>query len=144
MTTRGIWEQRWTLVLAMLTGLVLSPVFRWSPLLPLYDAYHPVVQMRGDLVLRDGDAVVVHVWGTKHRDCAYVGIRAYGSKNGVLVDANIARVGLPMTGTTRPMGTFDIGQWRVWPVDKADLVVIFVQHICDGRAISTRIAEIDI
>lgn len=144
MTARSLWSMRWTLVLALLTGLAISPVFRWSPLLPVYDAYHPVVAMRGDMVQRDGDAVVVHIWGSKLRECTYVGIRAYGSKNGVLIDANIARVDRPVNGATKPTGTFDIGHWRIWPIDHADLVVVFVQHNCDGRIISTKIAEIDV
>lgn len=145
MTLQHAWSMRWTLVFSLITGVLISPVFNWSPLLPVYDELRPIVDMRGDLVRREENAVVIHIWGTRARgDCAYMGVQAYGVKNGVRIGANLRRVDAPEVGTTKPPGTYDIGNWRIWPTDNADAVVVFIQHRCDTRVVSTRIAELDI
>lgn len=136
---------RWTVLFSVLLGALLGSIGP-GPLLYLYDIAVPVVNMRGQLVARGDNSVDVHMWGSKNRNCKYLGILAYShqTNSGLLRDASITRLDRKSTGDTKPRGDFDIGVWRIAPIAGALEVLVYVQHDCDGRAVDTLIAEIDI
>lgn len=132
---------RWTILLAIVIGVALSPISKVPAI--LYDLTFPVVVMHSKLVSRDGEYVTIHMWGEKRRGCKFLGVRGYSlSKGGELRDASIVRVDMPETGNTRPTGLFDIGHWRVWPVSGSVAMSVYSQHDCDGRILNTMIAEV--
>ena len=62
-----------------------------------------------------------------------------------LRDAAIKRVDRPAGDLTRPVGTFDMGQWDIRPTDGAAAVVVFVQHSCRADDLrSTKMADVSI
>lgn len=123
-------------------GLLVAHGF--NAFLGIYDAVLPVVEMKGELVSRDGDMVVLHITGRKNRECQYGGLQAYSvDVEGERRDALYAKVGQAETARTKPIGVYDIGFWRVWPVTTGSVgVVMYVQHYCNGRMVMTQIAEV--
>ena len=103
----------------------------------------PVVQMDGDIVGRGADYIDVHVYGKKLRACKYLQTQAFARIGNILRDVQNRRIDTPETGGTKPLGSFDIGVWRLWPVPmkEASHVVMFVQHDCAGRVVVTKIAD---
>ena len=136
--------------LTILSGVVIGVLF--SPLsfgltdvlMAPFDKVYPVVEMQGVIVSRGQSSVDVRIGGTKNRDCTYLGIQAYAHKNGKLNDLNILRVDITEKGDTKQTGIYDIGVWRMWPTDNASKVTVMVQHICAGRLVTTKIAEVDL
>lgn len=141
MIGRQLLDMRWTLSAAVVIGLALSPAANLPYL--IYDALVPVVRMQGELVSKTEDSVVVHIWGSKSRECKYLGLQAFSTgPNGNRRDANITRLDMPSAGATKPKGEFDIGNWKLWPVTGAVSVQVYVQHDCDGRILNAQIAEV--
>lgn len=109
--------------------------------------WRPVVKMQGDLVAKTsaGEALI-HIYGAKLRgeECVYKGLQAFGDRAaGPVVDLRIARVDLPEGSNTKPAGGYDIGAWRVWPVQGLIQVNVYVTHDCGtGRLWATKIAEV--
>ncbi len=134
----------WTALVAVIFGVSIAPGggFDWA--YALYDDVSPVVSMRGKIVDRGPDQVVLHIEGEKHRHCQYITIRGYALRDNLLHDANIERVDRPMDGHTKPPGSYSIGLWRVWPVAQATAVKVFVKHSCDGRLVTTEVADVDL
>jgi len=140
---KSSWDVRFTVALSILLGLLLYAVLDSHWALDLYNKYNPVVDMQGELVQREGDAVVVHIWGEKSRECKYVGIQSFAKKNHTLFDTYISRVDKTQDNHTRPTGSFDIGWWRIRPVTlDVSHVVVYSQHECRGRLVTTLIAEV--
>lgn len=131
-----------TVVLAVLVGVAIAPGGGFDWLYALYDDVRPVVTMSGTLVSRDADSALIDIAGEKHRSCQFLSIRAYSMRDGTLMDANIERVDRPQDGHTKPVGRYDIGRWRVWPVKHAVGVKVYVKHSCDGRLVLTKISEV--
>lgn len=137
------------LIFAPLIGMVLGS---YLSTLNLHDRlsfwWTPVVRMQGDVVIGPTDSyVVLHIYGEKLRgeECAYKGLQAFGDRAvGPTVGLRISRVDLPEEGTTKPVGTYDIGRWRVWPVDGVDTVKVYAMHECGGRFVATKITEVKI
>lgn len=105
----------------------------------------PVVSMKGDLVERTDQYAIVHIYGEKHRgpECKYLGVQAFGDRTiGLPVDMHISRVDIPEEGRTKPSGSYDIGNWRVWPVEGVVRVRVYVEHDCLGVRVGTQIAEV--
>lgn len=140
----------WPLAAAVLVGFALLPIVEREYVSWRNSAHQdqqramPVVRMTGELVRREGMEVWIHIRGAKLRDCRFGGLTAYAIDGGVRRDANIERAdGIAVTGSTKPIGTYDIGVWRIWPVHgSADTVLVAVEHICDGVAIRSVIAEV--
>ena len=90
-----LYSIRWTVISAVIFGWIMAPSshtlsdYVWS----LYDARNPVVQYQGEIIKREGDRVLVHVWGRKLRDCeAVIGsVNSYSVRDGVLYGAHEAR-----------------------------------------------------
>ena len=138
---------RWTIATAVIFGWLIAPSshtlsdYIWS----LYDARNPVVQYQGEIVKREGDRVLVHVWGRKLRDCeAVIGsVNSYSVRDGVLYGAHEARAS--GDSSSRPVGPVDLGTWWIWPmVDKATEIRMTVRHTCDGRSVLTEMARVSL
>jgi hypothetical protein len=132
------------LALCFLAGMLLSPLsdLAMEPAQRLYDHLSPVVSMEGDVVARAPDSVDIHLAGVKHRQCKYIGIRAYARTTKALADVNAIRIDMPADGSTKPVDHIDAGVWRVWPIASASEVLMYVQHDCNGRVVVTQIAEV--
>jgi hypothetical protein len=144
-TLAAVRSMRWTIITSIALGIFLAPAgsFSLSALMDVFDARNPVVDMRADLVRLDTSGAVLHLYGHKLRACQYLALDAYAiSDSGVMSDINIERIDIPADGNTKPLGTFDVGQWRAWPVAGTKRIVLYVQHNCSGRLIQTRISEL--
>ena len=136
---------RWTVIVAAVVGVWLAPLGQtaWDAVQNYYDDSFPVVRMSGRLVKADADSVWLEVSGEKLRTCTYIRIQSYvKSASGVLTDSYVRRENMPERGDNKPLGKFSIGVWRVWPRSDAVAVLLYVQHDCDGRMVSTKVAEV--
>ncbi len=113
-----------------------------------YDQFSPVLTMKGRLVQIEGDAVQVHITGTKHRgyECQFIRIYGYSvDKSGFLSNAVATRLDSEFTAYTRPAGKYDIGVWSIRPIaPDAVSVWVYTDHSCVGRLIKTRVAEVSL
>lgn len=145
---RSLLEQRWTVAIGGLIGFLIAPVGQglWAAALDVYDAHRPVAMIStASVVAREADAVMVEMTVRKLRDCTYIRMQAFGSsKGGALSDAYMRRIDRPEDGSTKPMGEFSIGTWRIWPVGGASSVIVYAQHDCGGRIVQTRLAQVAI
>lgn len=141
----------WPVAAAVLVGFALLPMLQrhytaWAESrLQAQQQALPVVSMSGRLVQRDVDSVLVHIAGSKLRECKFLGLTAYSiATNGVRRDANIERAdGIKERGVTKEPGAYDIGVWRVWPVGgDAVSALVSVEHDCGGVTIRSVIAEV--
>jgi hypothetical protein len=109
-----------------------------------YDQFVPVVRMQGEVFLRTEDSVVLHMYGSKVRECRFVGIQGFSSVHGGMNrDMHIKRIDMPSEGKTKPIGVFDIGHWQLHPLAGATNVTVWVQHSCrEGDLRNTKIAEV--
>ena len=136
---------RWTILLAVAFGCVMSALVDGMSLAPVYDQLRPVVTMQGEIVARTPDSVTVHMWGSKNRECRYIGIQAFSHlAGGLRQDTNIERVDQHTNGRTKPAGVYDIGTWRIHPITGAQAASVYVQHDCDGRVVLTEVAEVSL
>jgi hypothetical protein len=138
-------EMRWTVLLTAAISLLLAPVGQtwWRGLLSYYDDAKPVVVMQAQLLTRTDHDAVLRIYGDKLRPCTYLRMQTYWRDSmGELHDAFAQRLDMPNRGDSKPLGSFDIGQWRVWPVQGAKSIVMFSQHDCDGRLVSTKMVEV--
>ena len=138
-------KMRWTLVLAAVAGALMAPVGQawWTSLLTAYDEQRPIVSMRAVVTSSDEESITVNIDGRKLRQCDYIRMQAYArSPQGNLTDAYIRRLDRQELGDTKPLGWFNVGSWRIWPVNVGSDVLIYVQHDCNGRIVQTKIAEI--
>jgi len=109
-----------------------------------FDAFVPVLWMKGDVVVKEQDHVVVNMYGWKIRECKYLGIQSYSiTPEGIRNDAVIKRVDAITQGTTRPLGYYNMGNWDIRPTTGATGVVVYAQHSCDADDLrSTKMAEV--
>jgi hypothetical protein len=143
---KSLFDMRYTLIFSALCGYALATSGATLNLFSLYDHFFPVVTMQGKLVGRGDDgSVFVHITGTKNRDCQFLQIDSYSTnKMGFVRDANEERVGgYPVNGASKPVGTYDLGVWRVFPVDKdAIRSRMYVEHSCNRRIVYTLISDV--
>lgn len=144
-TATTVWSVRWTIAFSVLLGVILSSSatsYLVSSYKAWYDDTHPVVVMSGVLVSKTKVEATIHVGGEKLRDCRFVSLHAYSRKGGTLTDAYKERINLLEDSSSKPKGTHDLGRYRIWPLLGADTVIMRVLHDCDGRFITTQIAEV--
>lgn len=144
---RALLNMRWTIFFGVMLGVFSAPVGQtwWHYVLAIYDDAKPVVVMAGTLVQRDGpDGVVLHLAGEKKRSCRYLSMQAYTIlRDGRLSDASAFRIDKPADGHSKPLGLFDLGLWRIWPVTHdAAAVEVYAHYDCDDRIVITRIATV--
>jgi hypothetical protein len=115
-------------------------------MLERYDQLNPVIDANVYVVEHNADDILVHMDGEKKRTCIYVGLNAYvPQKNGKPGSrVYLRRVDTPETGETRPQGPLDMGLWRIWPTAGAKRVELYAQHVCSGRIVTTKMADIDL
>ena len=107
-----IWQTVKTSPVTVIIGAVVGAVLVLSyPTilnvgLQQYDAATPVWSgVKASEIVRDGEALLVSLAGTKDRSCRYLRINAVTlQRDGSTVHANISRVDAPMTGMTRETG----------------------------------------
>lgn len=142
---KAAYNMRWTLLSAVFFGWLMAPsshtissaIWHW------YDTRNPVVQFQGEIVRRDNEKIIIHIWGHKLRDCVAVtgSVNSYSVKDGVLYGAHEQR----MSGdsSSRPVGPVDMGTWLVWPNQEgAQEILMTVRHDCDGRIITTETVRV--
>lgn len=120
-----------------------------QPLAPMargwWNATAPVVNMKGVLVEKTPDYVLIHITGEKLRACKFVNISAFTEADGNLIDSFITRMGYTkIDGATKPIGKHDLGLWRVYPINGSKKALVYVQHDCAGEVVMTKIAEVSI
>lgn len=144
--TRQILHMKWTVIFSIALGYLLSTsAIGTGALLGIYDSLWPVVTMQGTLIEKGDGFAVVHISGTKHRKCQFLQIDSYATnQEGMIRDANETALGdVPYDGGSKPPGSFDLGQWRIFPIDKrAVSLQMYVEHSCDGRMVITKIVEV--
>jgi hypothetical protein len=142
-----IWRRMPVLIVTMtVVGLVLggavAPVVQSG--FDAFDRTNPVLVVTTTIVEAETDAIVVHIVGSKERECSYIGMQAYTrDATGQMRDAFIDRIDRPERGGTKPLGHYDMGVWRIWPRAKGDAVLIYSNHSCNGRLVLTKLAELD-
>jgi hypothetical protein len=142
---RATFGMPFTIILGLSLGAILVPAGTYfaDAVAERYDAAFPVLEMTGNLVSASDGEAVISMAGTKNRDCTYIGIRAYSlDKDGNMSDVFIARTDNPTVGSTRPVGTFIIGSWRIWPLPDSKGVTVYASHLCGSRIVITKIAEV--
>lgn len=102
----------------------------------------PVIRTDVRLVERTADAAVVHVTGVKLRSCDYKGLQAYALEAGLMRAVDVQRLGLPPENTTRPIGAFDAGYWRVSVPHDRDAVVWAAYDCGDGALVFNVFARV--
>lgn len=142
----AFWRHPSAVLIGALTGLAL--VLWWPLVLDLServtDSAYPVILSQSRLISKTDTEAVVGVMITKQRDCDFRTLQGYSRmRGGVLHSAHTERVDFPVMGVSRPAGaTYDAGQWKVWPVAGAEGVVLYVQHDCGGRIVSSTFADV--
>ena len=138
----GALARPWAAGIGVFIGVLIAPGGGVDWAYSLYDELRPVVRMSGRIVERSGESILLSITGEKLRACEYLAMRAYAERDGRLLDVNAARVDRPEDRHTKPRGVFDLGQWRVWPVDGASAVLVYSTHSCDGRLVVSKLAEV--
>jgi hypothetical protein len=140
-----IWQNKYTILSAIIFWLIVGPglgrgfetlFYSW------YDTANPVVSFTGSIVSKSKSEVVIHIAGRKNRACTFVdgSFQSYAVRNGVLHSAYEQK--FEAIDGSRPVGPADVGTFKIWPVEGAEAVRVFVQHDCDGRIVQTKIADV--
>ena len=138
----------WASLLGVFLGITIVlaiPAFV-GPLRDTYDEYFPVMNMTGALESRDIDSAILRIKGQKVRgdECRLLSTYGYSIQpDGFLKDASAIRVDRPATGRVRDKGYYDIGLWRVHPVEtNAVGAQVVMQHDCVGRVVLSTVADV--
>lgn len=143
-TLNAALNMRWTIFFALMFGIALSP-FDEGLLTSLYDWARPVVSMQGEIVARDQSSVTLRIWGKKTRECQFLAMQSFSiTADGVRHDTRLERIDMDNQNRTRPAGIYDLGLWRIEPVNGASAVAIYIQHNCGGRMLLTRVAQVSL
>lgn len=138
--------RHWSVILGLIVGAVLLPVMQteWASWRIerriIAEQGTPVVKASAEILHREPGAVVLHITGEKLRDCKLVGTQAFSVRNAVMTAARMEREWpMPLVLTPRPIGPFDMGRIRVWPVgDDAEEVVLYALHTCGSHNVEVR------
>jgi hypothetical protein len=138
---------RWTwapIAVGAVAGLFALPLgqFIATAVFEAFDIHNPVLRATSRVIARDADQIILSISVRKVRACHYLRMQAFGvARGGDMVDINLARTDRAEDGETRPVGEYNIGTWRVWPVAGSKAVVIYSNHLCDGRMVLSKVAE---
>ena len=145
---KNAWRMPWSTLFGVLIGVgaVLMTPTVIGPLRDIYDKAFPVLKMNGKIVERTEHSVVLHIIGEKIRgdECRLLSVYGYAIlPNGLLSDATATRIDSVATGRIRDRGAYDIGLWRIVPVNlDAVRVRVIAQHDCVGRVVLSTIADV--
>ena len=140
-----VWETKWTVLLSLVCTMFFLHMAQ-PHVVGYYNRTAPVIHMQGELVHTDGHSTLIHIYGSKVRECKFIRLNAYYAfkHDGRLVDAFFERVDHRIDGSTKPVGEYDLGYWRIWPTDDASKVLMFVHHECKGETVISKIAEVKV
>ena len=146
----AVWRQHWAVFVGLIVGALILPgaddawqKWRFEREREAEQST-PVVVASGKIVERTATSVLIHITGTKLRECRFMGLQAYTvDTGGVMTAAQLERVGVPMMAHSRPLGPFDAGTFRVWPlVDDARGVTIYVSYQCGVHEVRALLAQV--
>lgn len=141
------WGMKWTLVFAVLFGIFIAPTSNSGvhSIYGVYDSMYPPVKMQGTLVEKSMDYAIVHIEGENLRQCKFIQMDSYSRRDGYLrYTSEMPFNQASYDANTRPLGTFDMGNWKVWPTKGADAVFLYMEHDCDNRIVVTKVAEVSL
>jgi hypothetical protein len=129
-------------MLGLAVGLSNDSIEAW--ILTKYDAFFPVVTTNVTIVRATPDEILLSISGVKHRECFLSRPpHAEGrTSGGTPVEMSIERVDKKETLSTRPIGPFAAGLWRLWPRGSAASVQVYLTYDCDGRVIVAKYADV--
>lgn len=143
----NMFELRWSILAAACVGMLLAPLGQtwWRGVTSYYDDARPVLRMTATVTSVTSDSVVLHLTGEKLRSCRYIRMQAFVRLvDGVLDDIGLLRVDQDEIGSSKPVGKHDFGQWKVWPIKGSRKLVIYAQHDCGDRLVTSKAVEMDI
>lgn len=137
-------QMRFTIIFGLLIGVFMAPWgtawFNYAA--SEYDEQHPVVKIKADIQEKKNSHVILQMTGDKYRSCLFIRMQAFTAQgSSPLKDAYKARIDYPEGDITKPVGPINYGLWKIWPIDGADRVIVYVQHDCGGRVVQTKIAD---
>jgi len=137
-----ILSMRWLTagLIGILLGMYLSEL---NILNKVRFAIFPVVTMGGYPIQVADGSFYINIRGTKNRgdECVFKNIQAIGERLvGLPVDLNIDRVDRAIIGTTKVAGSYDIGEWRIWPTQDIVAFHVYINHICSKTPWTTEVA----
>jgi hypothetical protein len=129
-------------LLGLLAGLSNDSIE--SAALDLYDRFNPVLVTNATIFSATPDEVLLAISGDKRRPCEFRRpLQAFGTfAVGAPIELSIERVDKPEFGTTRPLGPFNAGLWRIWPRGSVASVQVYSTHVCSGRVVTTLYADV--
>ena len=145
--------QHWSIILGLLLGGLVIPISwqEWQRFSAEREAEFqrgtPVIESHATIVERGADSLLINVVGHKLRECDFIGLQAYTvDASGVMSIADISRIGpIPARAQNRPVGPFDSGVWRIWPVGASPVsVVVYAMHQCEGIDVRSVFAQVQL
>ena len=129
-------------VLGLAVGLSNDSIENWF--LTQYDALFPVVTTDVAIVSATRDEITLSIRGTKHRACQLSRPpHAEGrTSGGTPVEMSIERLDRKETLSTRPVGPFAAGLWRLWPRGNAASVQVYLTYNCGGRVVVAKYVDV--
>lgn len=134
-----------TIVFSVIVGVAAVPLagVLVDGIYSQYDRIFPVVEASGALISQGNDEAVVAIGGSIRRNCIRLRLQAYAlGTDGNMYDAFIVRTDMPEKPDTRPLGSFQVGTWRVWPLPNSRGLSIYVSHLCGSRIVLTKIVDL--
>lgn len=129
-------------LLGLAVGLSNDSVEDW--VLTQYDVFFPVVTTNVSVVLATQEEILLSIRGFKHRNCQLSRPpHAEGrTSGGTPVEMSIERIDKEETLSTRPIGPFAAGLWRLWPRGNAASVQVYLTYSCSGRVVLAKYADV--
>jgi len=149
----ALWRMPLRMIFTSMSGLLTGALLvLWAPdilgpALAAYDKAYPVIEpVRAEVIDRRGDEVVINIIAkkTKGEECQLLRLYGYGiDREGVYSLATVRRPdGTPHMGIVHNEGVHDFGLWRIKPTaEDATRIEVYVEHICLGRVIKSKLAE---
>ncbi len=139
----------WPWVAGLLVGMLVVPLLvdefaAWREAQRLEaQRREPVIRSVSTVLARTSDHVIVHITGEKLRPCTFKGLQAYVlSATGVMRSTPISRDDDPPVNATRPLGSFDAGNWRI-ALEPHQEAVVWASYDCgDGQAVLNVLARV--
>lgn len=129
-------------VLGLLVGLSNDSVEDWA--FDRYDKFFPAVTTDVKVILATQDEILLLISGVKHRECILSRPpHAEGrTSGGTPVEMSIERLDKKETFSTRPIGPFAAGLWRLWPRGNAASAQIYLTYACGKRVVVAKFADV--
>lgn len=143
----NLYELRWSILFAACIGMLMAPAGQswWRSAATAYDEARPVLQMTATVTEVTEDTAVLAITGEKLRNCRYIRMQAFTrTPDGVLTDIGLMRIDQDELARSKPLGMHNFGKWKVWPIKGSRKLVIYSQHDCHDRLVTTKVIDMDI